>query len=252
MQTPIESRLQLYPFVSNPWNPFGPKVFHEFIITPRCFPPFSPPPPPPVFSSEISSTTEGRERLYAKRTLQTPRGAHEEGPGRLIRPGAKREKQENEEETVHAGPTRAFPFVSLNFRTVSDRLRRREKKGRGWVSREPFLFFPALRWWRLSQHNSREPQTVFALVSVGCLTLFLTLSHIIRENLEIYSVPFPFFFFVWFQRWRFCTFVLLFPYPLWFRIKYLWFVKFSIQKLQQLDIRFLYVNSLALNVSNLC
>lgn len=45
---------------------------------------------------------------------------------------------------MHARP-RAFPFVSLNFRTVSDRLRRKKrKKEKGRVTREPAhpSFFP--------------------------------------------------------------------------------------------------------------
>lgn len=77
------SKPQLFPFESFP------KVFHEFINTPRSLS-FFIIPPPPVFSSEISSTTEGRKR-GARRTLQTPRGGslHEEGPGRLIRRGTR-------------------------------------------------------------------------------------------------------------------------------------------------------------------
>lgn len=123
---------------------------------------------------------------------------------------------------MHARP-RAFPFVSLNFRTVSDRLRRKKRKKKKRAGYQgtcaPFLFSPALGWWRLSQHNSREPQTVFrAFVSVDTQTRMpdfvphpLSPHRVwkFRNLFGVFPSLFFFFFFVWFQRDNVCTFISL-------------------------------------------
>lgn len=123
---------------------------------------------------------------------------------------------------MHARP-RAFPFVSLNFRTVSDRLRRkkrkREKKGGLPGSPRTLPFFPCPRLMTSVAAQLSRTADCFSRVrfrgytGLGCLTSSLTLSHlIVCENLEIYSVSFPpffFFFFVWFQRDNVCTFISL-------------------------------------------
>lgn len=63
------------------------------------------------------------------------------------------------------------PFLSFRW-TFELSLTGWGEKKRGWVTAHPSFFSLALRWWRLSQHNSREPQTVFALVSVDTTHTF--------------------------------------------------------------------------------
>lgn len=122
---------------------------------------------------------------------------------------------------MHARP-RAFPFVSLNFRTVSDRLRRkkrkREKKGGLPGSPRTLPFFPCPRLMTSVAAQLSRTADCFSRVrfrgytGLGCLTSSLTLSHlIVCENLEIYSVSFPpFFFFSSLYDSREMTFVLQF------------------------------------------
>lgn len=135
-----------------------------------------------------------------------------------------REKQENEEET----PNRAREATRLSFRfaelsnclwQVEEKKKKKRKKGR--VTREPAhpSFFPLPSADDVCRSTTLENRRLFFARSfpwihrLGCLTSSLTLSHfIVRENLEIYSVSFPpffFFFFVWFQRDNVCTFISL-------------------------------------------
>lgn len=98
---------------------------------------------------------------------------------------------------MHARP-RAFPFVSLNFRTVSDRLRRK-KKGVGY--RAPFLFFsgPSLMTSVAAQLSRTADcfRARFRGYNTHILPRLRSSPHrvFVRENLEIYSVPCFFFFF---------------------------------------------------------
>lgn len=134
-----------------------------------------------------------------------------------------REKQENEEET----PNRAREATRLSFRfaelsnclwQVEEKKKKKRKKGR--VTREPAhpSFFPLPSADDVCRSTTLENRRLFFARSfpwihrLGCLTSSLTLSHlIVCENLEIYSVSFPpFFFFSSLYDSREMTFVLQF------------------------------------------